>query len=443
MKKKNTLLIDLTKKYIFPRKISIVNHSGFILVIADDTAKWIVLNNIEQLDFFNLLKINSIADSLSKFNGSENDAKNVITQIEAKHFENTKVKKYNGGNRMHIYLTNACNLRCPHCYMFAGNKLENELETIEVYNLLNNFKKSGGQAITLSGGEVCTRLDLYDIVSYAKGLGLNIQILTNGTMWGNEQITKISPLIHEVQISIDGYSEVENSKIRGTGNFEKALLALDAFVKNNVKTEVAITPIYNSMLESKIERYIDFGKSLLEKYADKDFKIKFSGSLFDGRNIKLSDEDREKYKQIAEKIYVACYNIDRDSLFVNARRNDEILDNCAYGELVVNANGDIYLCAQIQFLKPIGNIRTNDWNEIIKLAKKGHCFSDINNLKPCNCCELKYICGGGCRLLNFKNLINADLNQPQIEFVATKECSIDYKKSIYDMMIRTNSRIFQ
>ena len=443
MKKTNTILIDLTKKYLFPQKISTIYYKGLILIISDETARWLVLNNDKQLEFFDLLKKNNISDSLAKFDGPETDAKNVIMQIEAKHFESDFVRKFNGGNRLHIYLTNECNLRCPHCYMFAGNKIENELNTDEIYLLLRNFKNFGGASITLSGGEVCTRLDLFDIVQFAKSIGLEVQILTNGTLWNDEQINKISPFLHDVQISIDGYNEEENEKIRGKGNYEKALHSLDLFVKNNVKAEVAITPIYNDKLESQIEKYICFGKYLISKYEGKDFKIKFSGSLFDGRSVKLNEKEREKYKQLAEQMYIGCYNIDSDTLFVNARRNDEVLDNCAYGELVVNANGDIYLCAQIQFLKPIGNVRIDKWEEICKLAKRGHYLSNINNLKPCNMCELKYICGGGCRLLNSKDLINANLrdNHKSIQF--NTECPQGLKESVYDLMIRTNTRIFQ
>ena len=34
---------------------------------------------------------------------------------------------------LHLYLTNACNLRCPHCYMNAGKTGDNELTYEEIY----------------------------------------------------------------------------------------------------------------------------------------------------------------------------------------------------------------------------------------------------------------------------------------------------------------------
>ena len=81
---------------------------------------------------------------------------------------------------MHLYLTNACNLRCPHCYMSAGTVLEDELSKEEVELLLMEFASHGGNRLVLSGGEVCMRKDLIEIVKCAKKHNLNTSILTNG-----------------------------------------------------------------------------------------------------------------------------------------------------------------------------------------------------------------------------------------------------------------------
>ena len=37
-------------------------------------------------------------------------------------------------------LTKMCNLRCPHCYMEAGRKAENELTTEECLPLIDEMK---------------------------------------------------------------------------------------------------------------------------------------------------------------------------------------------------------------------------------------------------------------------------------------------------------------
>ena len=39
-------------------------------------------------------------------------------------------------------LTRACNLRCPHCYLEAGRKAENELTTAECLGLIDEMNTS-------------------------------------------------------------------------------------------------------------------------------------------------------------------------------------------------------------------------------------------------------------------------------------------------------------
>lgn len=115
--------IDLNKRYNFPSPIRIISYKNMYLVISVLTAKWIVLKNKEQLYFFNLLNKALIGQAIEAFNGSDDDWNNVLVQIEAKKFIETKIKKSSEGKRkLHFYLTNFCNIRCPHCYMFAGKK---------------------------------------------------------------------------------------------------------------------------------------------------------------------------------------------------------------------------------------------------------------------------------------------------------------------------------
>lgn len=57
--------IDINKKYEIPTNISIVRYKKYIIVISVDTANWIVLQNDEQLTFFELLKNNTIQQALN------------------------------------------------------------------------------------------------------------------------------------------------------------------------------------------------------------------------------------------------------------------------------------------------------------------------------------------------------------------------------------------
>lgn len=102
--------------------------------------------------------------------------------------------------------------------MFAGKSLENELQLSEVLALLRAFKQHGGCNLTLSGGEITVHKDLREIISVANELHLTTTLLTNGTEWTDDLIEYTSNKVAEVQVSIDGYDELSNAKIRGTGH---------------------------------------------------------------------------------------------------------------------------------------------------------------------------------------------------------------------------------
>ena len=48
------------KQFVFPKNIVIREYSGFIFVVSADAANWLILNNKEELDFFQLVERASI-----------------------------------------------------------------------------------------------------------------------------------------------------------------------------------------------------------------------------------------------------------------------------------------------------------------------------------------------------------------------------------------------
>lgn len=436
--------ISLDKVYKMPVKLTTIRYEGKILIIANDTANWIVLENERQQRFFELLKSHSLKDALYLFNGDMSDAQGVVVQLEARQFENTEVKRVSG-DRLHLYLTNACNLRCPHCYMYAGKQFENELTTDEIKKLLTLYSESGGKNVTFSGGEICMRHDLLELISHGNDCGLKIQLLTNGVLWTDEMIRATAPLVSAVQISIDGFDEEENSKIRGKGNFVKALRTLGEFITLKCHTELAVTPFYDDTLKTKIKKYIAFGNALLEKYKGTGFRIIFTGELLDGRNVKLNERQRDEYSRLMEKINNACYGEETsEDAFVWARLRKEIKENCTFGCLNVSAIGDVYLCSRMGKLKPYANIRTTDFSKIIQLSNKAKEISKVDYLKPCKDCELKYLCGGGCRIKYFSTLAQcSDVNELSSGSIQPRTCTFKDKKYLYDLMLKTNHRLFR
>jgi len=323
--------------------------------------------------------------------------------------------------------------------MFAGKKKDSELTFGELCNLLHAFYQYGGEKVVFSGGEVTMRTDLLAILKVAHELGLEVNVLTNGVQWTSSFISEAAPYIDRLQVSIDGYSEETNSKIRGKNNFDKALCTVDNFIKNNVYTEVAMTPLFDHNLKNEIAKYVSFGKFLLKKYENSNFSIKFTGDIMDGRNVRFSKKQKNEYLKIIEKIFIGCYGDVKDIPFIEFHKKGGLQDNCSFGNISITSDGDLYFCADIFPLKPFANIRETTYENMFKLSEIAKQKSHVDNLLPCKYCELKFICGGDCRIKYFKDFIEEPI---ETMGEAHRNCSQAIKNEYYDLMIRTNPDIF-
>lgn len=427
-----------------PNDISIKHINDAVLIIAPDTANWIVLSSEREVEVFDFLRENnSVGDAIRQF--GYDYTHNVVVQLEARRFCSRKVKSVTEEfKHMHIYLTNSCNLRCPHCYMYSGKADDNELTTAEIIKLFGDFKKAGGHNITLSGGEPTMRNDFGLLVRTAFDLKLKVRVLTNGSLWSQYLIESISPMLDSIQISIDGYSEQTNSQIRGRGHFDIALKTIDELLAKGVNLSVAITPPYQ-LLKQNMEEYAAFALYLSEKYKDKKLLVKFSEGLLNGREECPSKSENEEYFNLIQELRRRLHGNNFEFIsFVRAIKHDVIMDNCMFGVFAIASNGDVYMCARTSDLKPVANIRDYSFENIVELSKTAIAATQINRLRPCGDCDLRFICGGGCRIDEFPELVNREVfSNIDYSKIRARECNPQMRMKFYALMVRSNPYLYR
>ncbi|MDE6753031.1 MAG: radical SAM protein [Muribaculaceae bacterium] len=430
------------KFYSFPEILEEIKYNGKWIIISPLTANWIVLENDSQLSFFHLLYDFNLEDALSRFGDNKEDAEWVIIQLEARCFERKETHLKQNIEFVHLYLTNECNMRCPHCYMYAGPQLNNELRCDEILKTIDELASNGIKSIVFSGGEPLLNSYFKEFVQQAYKNKMEVEVLSNGTLWNEGLIKELAPFLSSVQISIDGFDENSNAIVRGKGNFLKALNTVDLLLKYGVKTSVAMVPKWSENLDKDKEHYISFIRKLRDKYKMQPFEFNIVGEVWNGRDLNLSLQDRIEFKSIVDQIFREVYGQDaEDTAFIEYHKGLGLEDNCAYGNLSIAANGEVYLCAQIQPLNSIGNIRTHTVKELLSKSKIAKELSEVSRIKPCSDCAIRYICGGDCRIKYFTYLNQGLI--PKSNQIPERECTREYKESIYDLMIRTNEQIFQ
>ncbi|MCC6028099.1 MAG: radical SAM protein [Archaeoglobus sp.] len=315
-------------------------------------------------------------------------------------------------------ITYACNLKCKHCYATAGKALENELTTEEALRTIDALDRLGVTIIAFSGGEPLIRRDIYDLTSYAAEKGIYVAIATNGTLISEEVAKKLKESgVSYLQISLDGTKETHEAFRGIKGIFNKTLEGIKNAVKYGffVNVSMTVTKYNYAEVEEVIKiceklgvnwfMHYNFiptgrGRDIVEADITPEQREKLLRMLYE-RNFKSNISLLSTAPQFA-RIALQCnggiipthfYNVNAGERF---KQLAEFIGGCGAGRFyfAIKANGDITPC--VFFPLVVGNVRTDDLEE---LWKKNKVFEDLRNkdkLEGCRDCNYRYVCGG-CR----------------------------------------------
>lgn len=89
---------------------------------------------------------------------------------------------YGRFRNVYVYITEACQLRCRHCYM--GDRLHRALRMPydEVLDVLRYWRRLGGSKLTILGGEPTVHPRYADIVRAASSIGYE-HVITTSNGW--------------------------------------------------------------------------------------------------------------------------------------------------------------------------------------------------------------------------------------------------------------------
>ena len=119
-------------------------------------------------------------------------------------------------------LIRRCNLTCEHCYSISADKdFPGELNTQEVFKVMDDLKAARVPVLILSGGEPLLRPDIFEISARAKAMGFYVGLSTNGTLIDERNIERIAAIGYDyVGISIDGLRATHDRFRRLDGAFD-------------------------------------------------------------------------------------------------------------------------------------------------------------------------------------------------------------------------------
>ena len=199
--------------------------------------------------------------------------------------------------------TRRCNFHCPHCYFTSGALVKEKRRTIEqTKEIIKKFYDAGTMEWRFTGGEALIMLDIFEAIAYAKSLGMNVGLYSNG--WWADSIAKkvFASGVDEIVLSLEGTPDV-NDKRRRKGGFNQVLETIQriaAFNKDN--PDKRIHGVIASAIGRDNVRDVPFLAHLAAKYA---FDINFMPLKPAGRaRYMLSGEmmNSKEYLKFAELV---------------------------------------------------------------------------------------------------------------------------------------------
>ncbi len=333
-------------------------------------------------------------------------------------------------------MTKACLLSCKHCRAESITEpLPDELTTKEGMMLIDQITGFGSPypILILTGGDPLMRKDLWDIIDYAKSLGLRIALAPSVTPLLNDDIIKEIKKsgISSVSISLDSPDPEVHDYIRGLkGTWHRTINVVKKMIKEGIKVQINTVVMRSTVygLARMVKLLKEIGVDTWEVFYlvpvgranfDEDLSPQewedVSHFLYEASKygIKIRTTEGPMFRRVALiRKALEMHNIDPDSVLktgplyrrlvselreILGEPKDKSLAHTTgtrdgKGIVFVSYNGNVYPSGFLPV--PAGNVRVKS---LVDIYRNSLIFRKLRRAEfrgRCGSCEFREICGG-------------------------------------------------
>lgn len=321
--------------------------------------------------------------------------------------------------------TQACNLRCVHCYQEAGaHPLTDEMSLEDKLRLVDEMGDNYVPFLALAGGEPLMGGHFWEVLRRCQQRGIHVTIASNGTtLKGDVPARLVDHGVKYVEVSIDSARPDVHDRFRGiTGSWQRTIDGIKAGIATpglRVGMATCVTRLNVDEVEDIIRLAIDLGCSTFVHF----------NYIPVGRGIKndlhdLSPEQRESLLRTltewmqtrkisimstAPQLGRACFTyVDVSGRMAvghagsgpgeQGRVLAKYVGGCGAARCYcsVQPNGDVTPCVYIPH-RIIGNVTKGSLRQIWEENEYSPMLTDRDHLgDSCRTCDFRSVCGG-CR----------------------------------------------
>jgi radical SAM/SPASM domain protein of ACGX system len=309
------------------------------------------------------------------------------------------------------HITDSCDQRCRHCYIFSenihfkGKEMTWEEMKLVFGNCLDMCRKVNRiPYFYITGGDPVLHSRFWDLVKLFKANNTAFTILGNPFHLTENVCHKLKEYgCERYQLSIDGLRETHDT-MRKSGSFdctlEKINVLRDAGIRCAIMTTVSgvnaseIPAIIDTVVEHKADifafgRYCPTGKEKSARLSPQQYKTlletcwrKFEQYKDCGTSFNLKDHLWTLF--LYEKgLFKIPDGLDNNTIYEGC--------NCANCHLTILPRGEVYACRRME--SNVGNVFNEKLYDIFT-SNKMDVYRDYDRFEKCSKCELKRFCRG-------------------------------------------------
>ena len=299
-----------------------------------------------------------------------------------------------------------CNFKCGMCDLRLRDrelreKGLRELDTAAMKQILRDFARLGTPGIGFTGGEPLLRKDIFELLAYAKALGMITHLNTNGYFLDDKAVDNILKAgVDSLNISLDGARSATHDAIRGfSGAFDRAIDAIGRICaardKAGAHLRIKTVAVINEENVDEVEDMVTLAEELKVDCIEFIPRQAFSGNrsksdaadpVFLGKTDKMRD-----YLLGLDAGRIRIENSPAHlKLFNRSFRNMESPLKCfaGYNSLAIDCYGEIYPCVPwYNWRRAVGNINKTDLVAFWHSAEYQQIRKEIAGCRKCylNC----------------------------------------------------------
>ena len=323
-----------------------------------------------------------------------------------------------------LHVTNACNLRCPYCYLHkTAEGMDETTGRAAVEAVIGSALRHGFTAVKLkyAGGEASLNHRLMmslhahaQALTDAHGLELHATLLSNGVALRPSLIRSLKASSINVMISLDGVGarhDVQRPSVNGRPSFHLVERTITRLIEEQYPPHLSTT-----ITRRNADGVPDVVRFALER------GLTFSLNFFRDNDCAASFPDLRYEEEVMTSALLAGFAVIEEflppwSVLGSVLDRGQLLEprqrTCGVGQdyVVIDQRGRVAKC-HMEIERTLGDVFRDDPLQVIRQDKTAVQNLLVEEKEGCRDCTWRYWCSGGCAIAAFRATGRYDIKSP-------------------------------